>query len=178
MKLFEIAPHYYSIFCDIDGVLSDFSKHVEDNLGIPDNEERQHDPTLRKVFWDKMVDFHERGGRFWEDLPLMDDAMDLWNFIKVYDPTIITATGGSIASAPAQKKVWLKKYFPGIPYIITTQPGEKGGKHGKKGRILIDDRCLEIEPWKKNGGIGILHKNAADTIKQLQDIFNANRIDK
>jgi len=169
MKLFELA-NKYEIMVDIDGVLANFAQHVEDKLNIKDNENRQNDPVARKIFWDKMNDFHQRGGRFWEDIPLMDDAMELWNFIKPYDPTIITATGVTIDNAADQKGVWLKKYFPGVPYIITGHPGEKGNKHAKKGRILIDDRKLEIDPWKKHGGIGILHTSAANTIKKLKRI--------
>lgn len=172
MKLYEIATHNYEIFCDIDGVLSNFTKHVEDELGIPDNEERQNDPTLRKAFWDKMNEYHETGGRFWEHLPLMDDAMELWNYIKPYDPTLITATGGTIDSAAEQKDIWITKHFRGVPYIITTQPGEKGSKYAKKNRILIDDRQLEITPWKEHGGIGILHTSAKNTIKQLKKILS------
>jgi hypothetical protein len=34
--------------------------------------------------------------------------------------------------------------------------------------ILIDDRVDNVEQWRSQGGIGILHKNTADTIKQLQ----------
>ena len=35
-------------------------------------------------------------------------------------------------------------------------------------KILIDDRPDNIEQWRSKGGIGILHTNTADTLKQLQ----------
>ena len=170
MKLKELKTEYH-IFCDIDGVLSNFGKHVEEVLGIKDDANfRQQTPTLHKIFWEKMVDYDDKGGRFWEELSLMDDAMELWDYIKGYKPTIITATGRGIPNAKEQKHNWLKKHFPGVPYIITSEPGEKGNKHGKENRILIDDRDLELIPWEKNGGIGVLHTNTKNTIKQLKKL--------
>ena len=38
----------------------------------------------------------------------------------------------------------------------------------KKGNVLIDDRQSNIDAWESEGGIGILHKNARDTIKELK----------
>ena len=36
--------------------------------------------------------------------------------------------------------------------------------------ILIDDRSKSIQPWVAAGGIGILHTNAANTIRQLKEV--------
>ena len=36
--------------------------------------------------------------------------------------------------------------------------------------ILIDDRKSNIEEWRANGGIGILHTSATDTISQLKKL--------
>jgi hypothetical protein len=36
--------------------------------------------------------------------------------------------------------------------------------------ILIDDREKNIEQWRNAGGIGVLHTDAASTIKQLKDL--------
>jgi hypothetical protein len=36
--------------------------------------------------------------------------------------------------------------------------------------ILIDDTPAKIEKWTNAGGIGILHKSAAETITQLERI--------
>jgi len=35
---------------------------------------------------------------------------------------------------------------------------------------LIDDRKSNIEQWISQGGIGILHTSAADTIQQLKKL--------
>jgi hypothetical protein len=36
--------------------------------------------------------------------------------------------------------------------------------------ILIDDLEKTIKEWHAQGGIGILHTSAADTIKQLKEL--------
>ena len=40
----------------------------------------------------------------------------------------------------------------------------------QKGNILIDDRPENIEAWESEGGIGILHKNARDTINEIKKL--------
>jgi hypothetical protein len=37
--------------------------------------------------------------------------------------------------------------------------------------ILVDDTKKKINGWRAAGGIGILHKNTKDTIKQLNEII-------
>jgi hypothetical protein len=39
-----------------------------------------------------------------------------------------------------------------------------------KNRILIDDRADTITNWNAQGGIGILHTSADNTIKQLKQL--------
>ena len=40
----------------------------------------------------------------------------------------------------------------------------------KENAILIDDFASNIKRWEAAGGIGILHKNANDTIQQLKKL--------
>ena len=47
---------------------------------------------------------------------------------------------------------------------------DKKQNYAKGNRILIDDRPDNIAQWKSQGGIGILHTSAQDTIKQLQNL--------
>ena len=50
------------------------------------------------------------------------------------------------------------------------KPAKFKAEYSGKNRILIDDRADTIEAWRSNGGIGILHTSANDTIKQLKDL--------
>ena len=65
-----------------------------------------------------------------------------------------------------QKRIWVKNNLPGTKLILTSAETKQNYSRGN--RILIDDRVDNVEQWRSQGGIGILHKNTADTIKQLQ----------
>ena len=41
-----------------------------------------------------------------------------------------------------------------------------------EGSVLIDDRPKNIEAWEANGGTGIIHTSAAETIKELKKLRN------
>ena len=64
------------------------------------------------------------------------------------------------------KHDWVNKELPGTQLLL------RNAKHKKDfaspTSILIDDRIDNVEGWIGAGGIGILHKNTKDTIKQLK----------
>ena len=49
-----------------------------------------------------------------------------------------------------------------------TYSGTQKGAFAEKGSVLIDDRQVNIDAWEANGGIGILHTSAENTINQLK----------
>ena len=63
-------------------------------------------------------------------------------------------------------RLWVDKNTPGIKLILAA--ADKKQNYSKPNRILIDDKESNVEQWISKGGEGILHKNTADTIKQLQ----------
>ena len=101
---------------------------------------------------------------------MMGDAMTLWNYVKHNNPTILTAQGNPAYGAESQKRKWIaEKFGSNVPVIVTRKSDEKA-QYAAPNRILIDDRDKSIGPWTAAGGIGILHKNAADTIRQLKEL--------
>ena len=56
----------------------------------------------------------------------------------------------------------------GYDKILTTVSGADKHKYAAPNHILIDDRMKAIGPWRKAGGIGILHKDTKDTIAKLK----------
>jgi len=150
------------LFCDLDSVLTDFSQQLEDLLGYKPPKE-SNDPDI----WKKI---DKAGEKFWSEMSWLSDGHTLWNAIKKYDPTILTAPSNH-PSSEAGKKIWFKRELPNVKYILE----QDKEKYASPDAILIDDRKKNIDKWKKAGGIAILHKNAEDTIKELEKIMNKNK---
>lgn len=151
----------YQLYVDLDGVLSDFYKKAND-LGF------SNEYAATKEFWDWLNDHTLMGMKFWEDLELMPDAQELWEFVQPYHPVILSSVGG-MEQAKRQKFNWLDKHFPNASAILTNSSAEKA-RYANPQAILIDDREKSIVPWRMAGGIGILHVNAVSTIAQLREI--------
>ena len=66
-----------------------------------------------------------------------------------------------------QKRIWLKSHY------IAYKPNVVSGRKFKKDwatpdSILIDDTSDVIEAFNKASGVGILHKDAGETIEKLK----------
>jgi len=168
----KAGPQDYKIFCDMDGVLVDFIRGVKELIDDDYSEEAyDRDPKVRKRMWDAVKKYSKGDGDFWLELEEMPDARVLWDYIKVHDPEILTATGHSVKTAGDQKKEWIVDHLGSdIKVNVVAESGEKGPKFAGDNRILIDDKKKSIDPWVKAGGIGILHTSAANTIKQLKEL--------
>ena len=88
------------IYCDMDGVLADFTSFTTKHLGAKFSDERWQD-LPEDLFY---------------QLPPMSDARNLWNYIKQFDPFVLTAvpreSRGPIAGRAAEDKSrWMKKTF-------------------------------------------------------------------
>jgi hypothetical protein len=157
---------YYDIFIDLDGVMVNFEKKLRDLGYSPELIKR--DPH-KDEFWSFIDKSTREGMKFWSDMLPMNDAFVLWDFVKNYSPTILTSTGGVDAGC-SQKNEWVNKYLGYYPVVCVNSSEEKAN-YAHENAILIDDRSKSILPWESAGGIGILHKNAENSIAQLKDIL-------
>lgn len=153
----------YRIFCDLDGVITDFIKGYFDLTGIALN---QNEHRSDSKFWEPI----ERAGYdFWINLEWMEDGRTLWDFISPYNPTILSAPSRQVESRIG-KKDWVDRELPGTQLIL------RSAKHKKDfaapDAILIDDREDNINGWIESGGIGILHTSASNTIENLIKNYN------
>ena len=150
------------LFLDADGVLADFDRGFEKLLGLtPAAYERRYG---RGRFWAKLA----KAPDFYATLPEMPDARLLFDAVKHLKPTILTGLPLGNWAAP-QKVKWAAEHFPGVP-IITCMARDKH-KHMRPGDVLVDDRENHRHLWETAGGIFIHHQNAADSIRQLSDIY-------
>jgi 5'(3')-deoxyribonucleotidase len=157
----------YRIFCDLDGVIIDFNQGYKDLTNITlDKSEHRSDSK----FWEPI---EKAGYDFWINLKWMSDGHILWNFISPYNPTILSAPSRQVESRIG-KHDWVNRELPGTPLIL------RSAKHKKDfaapDAILIDDRPENIEGWIQEGGKGILHTSAEETINELIKKYNFNDI--
>lgn len=150
----------YKIYCDMDGVLVDFVRGYQDLTGIDmtgtfDNSDK---------FWDPI---NKAGYKFWIGLPWMSDGKQMWDYIKKYNPDILSAPSRQDDSRVG-KNDWVKREIPGAHLILRTMKNKKEFACPKC--ILIDDLKPNIDSWVEAGGIGILHTSANETIKQLKKL--------
>jgi hypothetical protein len=165
----EIKTPKYTIFCDLDGVLVDFDKGYLELTGKPTHHAYVQDSIL---FWRNFKDSLQakkmREVEYWANLDWMSDGRELWSYIKPYTPYMLTAPSRDDQSKEG-KTMWVNQHLTGFKSIIFKLAKYKSDL-SKPGRILIDDRADTIERWNNNGGIGILHTSATNTIEQLKQL--------
>jgi hypothetical protein len=149
----------YKIYCDMDGVLTDFVGQFA-SLGQGDVWDYE-----KKVGTENMWELVKSAGfKFWSDMPWTQDGSQLWKKIMHKDVTILT-TPARFALSINGKIAWLRKEL-GVDSSRVLFSANKE-KYACPNSILIDDFKKNIDAWEKKGGIGILHKSAPQTISEL-----------
>ena len=172
IKLKQLKPEDYLLYVDLDGVFADLHKQIKKVTGhdIIDNENDQANPH-DDAAWRKFHEIMRTGEnkQFFAQLEMMPGSDKLWNYIRKYQPKILTATGKlNPESVDRQKRDWVPRHLPGHGEIYTVIASRHKAKYAWPDSILIDDRMKSIGPWREKGGIGILYKNADQAIKELQ----------
>jgi len=158
----QVESQKYKIFCDMDGVITDFDERFDYFAGIsPKEYESQYG---KKKFWNLIND---AGIGFWVGMKWMSDGKQLWKYIQKYSPSILSAPSND-PSSRFGKKEWIKNNLPGIKLILSKATDKKN--YSGKYHILIDDRASNVQDWISAGGIGILHTSTENTINQLQKL--------
>jgi len=169
------------IFCDMDGVLVDFDEGYKQLTGVTTHHaDSQGKDEFWKLFRDGLKDKDISERSYWANLDWMPDGKQLWDYIKEYNPYVLTAPSVNFDipfeeryklennESMQGKTEWVQR-LPNMRKIYFRSAGRKADFAGP-GKILIDDRKDTIDSWNANGGIGILHTSTANTIKQLQDL--------
>jgi len=169
-NLFKENKNNYQIYQDMDGCLCDFESHFKYLTGMsPDYylakmTQKYGSKKAIEMFWDPIA---KAGKDFWANLYWMPDGQQLWDYIKQYNPKLLTAPSRE-KSSRIGKQEWVDKHIPGTPIIFKKAEDKKD--LADPNSILIDDRKSNIEQWINAGGIGIYHTSTASTIKKLKQI--------
>jgi len=154
----------YKIYSDMDGVLVDFEnrfKRFSGGISPKDYEDKYG----KEKFWN-LID-KETGVRFWVGMPWMSDGKQLWDYIKEYNPTLLSSPSRSNSSRMG-KRIWRKRNLPSTKLVLAQ--AAKKQNYADPDSILIDDRASNVDQWIKAGGIGILHTDTASTIAKLKKL--------
>lgn len=183
-KLLEEAKDH-TIFCDMDGILTNFNKSFSE---IPENDENLTPRQFEKKYGKNSIWplIKKEGIEFWSEMEWMPDGKKFWNFIKPFKPIILSAPSREPESAEG-KLIWIKRELGINQNKATRSP--KPSKWDPASRIifnsdkylfargpqdiLIDDTPKKIEDWiNKRKAIGILHESADKSIKKLRQILS------
>ncbi len=154
------------IYCDMDGVLCDFKKHAEKVTGV----------SIAK--WSNLSKSEKWGPikedrYFWSTMPWMAGGRQLWSFISMYKPHILSAyvEESFDPNCIPGKTEWLRRNagMTNRSKINRVRRNEKK-LFAKKGSpsILIDDYEKNVREFINAGGKAIHHTNTSKTISELK----------
>lgn len=148
----------------MDGVIADFDKRYKELYKIAPRDADTY-KTFDKFFTMFIAD------REFAKLDLMPDALTLINYLRSLPmPTEILSSTSSEkrdAEIREQKIDWLKKH--NIEFPVNLVPGKRLKRtYAQPDYLLIDDTSQNIDQWRTDGGIGILHTDALTTIGILK----------
>jgi len=162
----KLKESNYKIYCDMDGVLTDFDKQFTDSIS-PWKPKPFIDKNGLDEFW-KEID--SRGVGFWVGMKWMEDGKSLFEFLKNYKDVELLSSPSRSENSRLGKRLWVRNHKLGVKLNLAYSKNKQ--KYAAPNHILIDDRRDNIEDWESRGGIGILHTSAAETISQLLDIHH------
>jgi len=160
----EVPP--YKIYCDMDGVLTDFEKRFDHYAGMPPKqyEEQYGSPA----FWE-LID-QKIGLKFWVGMDWMPQGKKLWDFISPYKPDLLTSPSRDDNSRLG-KNLWVKNNLNPKPKVIFAYSKDKQ-RYANENSILIDDKKSNINEWAAKGGIAIRCKDGDvdSVIQKLKEL--------
>jgi hypothetical protein len=166
----------YQIYCDMDGVLTDFETRFVTLLQqegpkyyskatIAQVTRPKHFEKLegQEEFW-KFIDQYI-GLEFWSEMPWMPNGRQLWDFIQPYGPKLLTSPSRDDSSRLG-KKLWVKDHLIPAPQVIF-RFGDAKSDFANENSILIDDKPSNLAAFASKGGISIECKDG-----DVQSVIN------
>jgi hypothetical protein len=158
---------FTKIYLDMDGVITNFESKYKEMFGVVPADARDFKEFSPN--WTKFIEEQK-----FEELDWFPGGMELISFLRSTQVPveILSSSGGKKyhTEVESQKSVWLGSH--GIEFKANIVPGRrKKAEYAKPDTILIDDTPDVIESFNAAGGVGILHKNAEETIEKLKQLL-------
>jgi hypothetical protein len=166
----------YQIYCDMDGVLTNFEKRFVDMLQqegpkyyskatIAQVTRPKHFEALegQTEFW-KFIDQYV-GIKFWSGMEWMPNGKALWSFIEPYGPKLLTSPSRDNTSRLG-KRLWVKDHLVPGPEVIF-RFGDAKSDFANENAILIDDKPSNLAAFSAKGGIALEVKDG-----EIQSVIN------
>ena len=181
ITLVQEADSLPTIYCDMDGVLCDFRKGIDNMFKLKSKDPSMPGPMqmagykdtddwinapLTAQKWEPITNYK----MFWPTLPWTKDGQKLWFFIRKFNPHILSAYTPYDKNSIKGKQLWLQRNLKltDASRIHLVRRAEK--KIYANGNVLIDDYGRNVKEWKKNKGIPIKYKSANQAIADLRKI--------
>jgi hypothetical protein len=166
----------YQIYCDMDGVLTNFEKRFVEKLQeegpkyyskatIAQVTRPKHFEALegQTEFW-KFIDQYV-GIEFWSGMEWMPNGRTLWNFIQPYGPKLLTSPSRDNTSRLG-KRLWVKDHLVPAPEVLF-RFGDAKSDFANENAILIDDKPSNLAAFAAKGGIALEVKDG-----EIQSVIN------
>ena len=140
-----------TIYLDMDGVLADFDAYFHQLIGVEPSTYESEYGTQK--FWSEIY----RHPRFFQDMPVMDGALDLIANCQALCDDVCILSAPSRINMPLcmmQKRKWIDETI-GWEFPAIFESNKDKYAHDKA--ILIDDRESKVDAFVSSGGHGILY---------------------
>lgn len=160
------------IYFDMDGVLADFDRGVEELAHFPRHNQADQDDEKVDAMWDAV----RRISHFYDRLEPLPGALEMFKRVRAeFGDCVEILTGlpkpyRNIPDAEADKRAWVSRMLSDKIVVNACIREDKIKYCRDSSCILIDDLESNIEAWKKHGGTGILHTSPEDTLTSLRKL--------
>lgn len=159
------------IYFDMDGVLADFDKGLKDMCNMSPKDQAK----ATREEEDAVFDAIKNADHFYLNLGIVPGAKVMFNTLcekfgdKCEILTGVPKPERNIPEATNDKIEWVKEKLSDKIKVHPVRRAEKKNYCKGPEYILIDDYQKNIDEWEKQGGTGILFKDAEQALKEVLD---------
>ncbi|MBR1470199.1 MAG: hypothetical protein IJ600_00990 [Lachnospiraceae bacterium] len=158
------------IYFDMDGVLADFDRGVQEICGLPCQAQDAVDEETEWQMWNAI----REAGHFYDKLQIAPGAKEMFDAVyEKYGDRCEILTGipkphRGITTAGEDKTRWMHRLL--AEDIVVNIVYKEQKKHFCTGPdcVLIDDFGENIDSWRAFGGTGILHRDAQSSMEEMR----------